>query len=127
MQSPFFEQECIVLITVDGKIIRHVIQRRQFPLTAAYAFTDYRSQGQTIIVLLVNIATPPTGGLSLFDLYVALSRSSGRDTIRQLRDFDDKVLQRSHNPNLIAEDNRVEELDEETLAWYRIVIKCRQT
>ena len=60
-------------------------------MTAAYAFTDYWSQGQTILAVLVDIATPPSGGLMLFNLYVALSRSSGRSTLRLLRDFDDKL------------------------------------
>lgn len=32
------------------------------------------------------------GGLSLFNVYVALSRSSRRDTVRLLRDFEDKVF-----------------------------------
>ncbi|KAF8192836.1 hypothetical protein K438DRAFT_1589785, partial [Mycena galopus ATCC 62051] len=45
----------------------------------AYAFTDYRSQGQTIQYVLVDIASPPSGKLSLFKLYVALSQSSGQD------------------------------------------------
>ena len=45
-------------------------------MTAAYAFTDYRSQGQTIPYVIVDIGSPPTGTLSLFNLYVALSRSS---------------------------------------------------
>ena len=80
---------------------------------AAYAFTDYRSQGQTIPYVVVDIATPPTGGLSLFNLYVALSRSSGKETIRLLRDFDAKVFQASHSAQLLAEDNRLRELNTE--------------
>ncbi|KAH9913591.1 uncharacterized protein B0H18DRAFT_888000 [Fomitopsis serialis] len=62
--------------------LRKVVRRRQLPITAAYAFTDYRSQGQTIPYVIVDIAKPPAGRLSLFNLYVALSRSSGRQTIR---------------------------------------------
>ena len=82
-------------------------------MTAAYAFTDYHSQGQTIPYVLVDIATPPTGGLKLFNLYVALSRSSGRSTIRLLCDFDEKSFQMSHRSELIAKDDRLEELDAE--------------
>ncbi|KAJ3730299.1 hypothetical protein C8R42DRAFT_553314, partial [Lentinula raphanica] len=48
-------------------------------LTLAYAFTDYRAQGQTIVPVIIDIASPPTGALNLFNIYVALSRSSGRD------------------------------------------------
>ncbi|KIJ05456.1 hypothetical protein PAXINDRAFT_21291 [Paxillus involutus ATCC 200175] len=86
---------------------------------AAYAFTDYRSQGQTILSVLVDIATPPTGGLNLFNLYVALSRSSGRSTIRLLRDLDVKLFQASHTPELLAEDDRIEELNEKTKMWWK--------
>ncbi|KIJ19452.1 hypothetical protein PAXINDRAFT_7933 [Paxillus involutus ATCC 200175] len=86
---------------------------------AAYAFTDYRSQGQTILSVLVDIATPPTGDLNLFNLYVALSRSSGRSTIRLLRDLDVKLFQASHTPELLAEDDRIEELNEKTKMWWK--------
>ncbi|KAH7925604.1 hypothetical protein BV22DRAFT_1010859 [Leucogyrophana mollusca] len=88
-------------------------------MTAAFAFTDYRSQGQTIPTVLVDIATPPTGGLNLFNLYVALSRSSGRSTIRLLRDFDDKLFQAAHSPELLAEDDRLEELNTKTKSWWK--------
>ncbi|KAI5988632.1 hypothetical protein EDC04DRAFT_2818423 [Pisolithus marmoratus] len=37
-------------------------------MSAAYAFTDYRSQGQTISYVLVDIARPPSGTLDLFNL-----------------------------------------------------------
>ncbi|CAK5279527.1 unnamed protein product [Mycena citricolor] len=71
----------IKMLMDDNTTVKRMIRRRQFPLTGAYAFTNYRSQGQTLKHVIVDIATPPTGGLSLFNVYVALSRSSGRDTI----------------------------------------------
>ena len=37
-------------------------------MTAAYAFTDYRLQGQTIPAVIVDIATLPTGALLLLSL-----------------------------------------------------------
>jgi len=63
---------------------------------------------------VVDIATPPTEGLSLFNLYVALSRSSGKSAIQLLRDFNAKVFQASHSSQLLAEDDRLKELDMET-------------
>ena len=45
----------------EGNTITRTVRRRQFPMTAAYAFTDYRSQGQTLPAMIVDIATPPTG------------------------------------------------------------------
>ncbi|KAJ7724924.1 hypothetical protein B0H14DRAFT_2291670, partial [Mycena olivaceomarginata] len=48
---------------------------------------------------LVDILLPPTGKLSLFNLYVALSRT--------------------HDPMLLAEDDRLEDLNKQTTRWWR--------
>ncbi|KAJ7936686.1 hypothetical protein B0H13DRAFT_1589367, partial [Mycena leptocephala] len=45
------------------------------------AVTDYGLLGQRIPYMLVSIAKPPTGTLSLFNLYVTLSGSSGWETL----------------------------------------------
>ncbi|KAJ3729826.1 hypothetical protein C8R42DRAFT_570361 [Lentinula raphanica] len=74
-----------------GPPVSRTVKRKQFPLTLAYAFTDYRAQGQTIVPVIIDIASPPTGALNLFNIYVALSRSSGRDSIQLLRDFDPTI------------------------------------
>lgn len=102
-----------------GKTVTRTVRRRQYPITAAYAFTDYRSQGQTLPYVVVDIAKPPTGGLTLFNLYVALSRSSGRKTIRLLRDFDEQYFRQSHDTDLMQEDDRLEELNRLTLRWWQ--------
>ena len=101
-----------------GKYITRTVHRRQFPMTAAYGFTDYRSQGQTLRYIIVDIARPPSGGLDLFNLYVALSRSSGRETIRLLRDFDDSMFLKAHDAALLTEDDRMERLDRITKEWW---------
>jgi hypothetical protein len=90
------------------------VTRRQLPLTTSYAFTDYRSQGQTISAVLIDIGTPPTGQLTPFNIYVALSRSRGRDTIRLLRDFDERLLTSHPSEYLRMEDARLVRMDEET-------------
>jgi hypothetical protein len=90
----------------------------QFPMTVAYAFTDYQSQEQTIPFVLVNIALPPTGGLSLLNLYVALSQSSSHSTIQLLQDFDNKTFKAAHNPELLSEDNQLDHLDGVTKKWW---------
>ena len=41
-------------------------------MTAGYTFTDYKSQGQTIEYVIIDIGRPPTGSLSPFSVYVAL-------------------------------------------------------
>ncbi|KAI6096905.1 hypothetical protein EDD16DRAFT_1499952, partial [Pisolithus croceorrhizus] len=87
-------------------------------ITSAYAFTKYRAQGQTISHVVVDIAGLPTAGLNLFNLYVALSRSSGRDTIRLLRGFDEGMFLCSYSPDLLAEDDCLAALDECRHAWW---------
>jgi len=62
-------------VQVHGKA--RTVTRTQFPMTGAYSFTDYHAQGQTIPYVVVDIASPPSSWMSLLNLYVALSRSSG--------------------------------------------------
>lgn len=102
----------------DRKFYMCMIQQWQFPMTAAFGFTDYRSQGQTIPFILVDIASPPTRSLSLFNMYVALSCSSSRETIWLLRDFDDQLFQMVHETQLLEEDDRLESLDHCTKEWW---------
>lgn len=98
--------------------LKKTVKRKQYPITPAYAFTDYRSQGQTIPCVIVDIATPPGGELTLFNIYVALSRSRGRQSIRILRDFDPRTLMQPIDHMLVAEDRRLAELDETTKQWW---------
>ncbi|KAJ3559330.1 hypothetical protein NM688_g415 [Phlebia brevispora] len=97
------------------------VTRNQLPMTEAYAFTDICAQGQSIDYVIVDISRPPSGRLTLFNIYVALSRSSGRDTIRLLRDFDERPFLEPLDPDLLREDDRIEELSEETVRWWNMV------
>jgi ATP-dependent exoDNAse (exonuclease V) alpha subunit len=109
---PIFPAESKLRIQVSQKTV--TITRRQIPLTPAYAFTDFRAQGQTLKNVIIDLGRPPTGKLTPFNAYVALSRSSGRDTIRLLRDFDEDLFTTVPSEALEAEDVRLEELDEKT-------------
>jgi hypothetical protein len=81
--------------------------------------TDYRSQGQTIQPAIVDIAKPPSGsGLTLLNIHVALSRSSGRDTFHISRDFDEDVLLQALDQDSEREDARLEGLDHDTRVWW---------
>jgi hypothetical protein len=103
---------------------KRTIDRYYFPITAAYAITDYRSQGQTIPSVIVDLAQPPTGGgLNLFNLYVALSRSSGRSTIRILRPFKEELFSASHRSDLMDEDDRLERMDQQCRERYLSLLK----
>jgi len=109
--------------TITVKTLQKNVQRRQFPITGAYAFTDYQSQGQTIKSVIVDLAKPPSGGeLSLFNVYVALSCSSGRDTIQLLRQIDDSMLYKPVDNSLTVEDDRLQKLDDITKAWWTTLV-----
>ena len=90
------------------------ISREQLPITPAYAFTDYRAQAQTIEYCMVDIGSPPYGQLTPFNAYVTLSRSRGRNTIRLLRDFDERLFTRHPSEHLREEDIHLQKLDYET-------------
>lgn len=113
-------QQSFSLTTATG---RHTVERSQLPITGAYAFTDYRSQGQTICPVIVDIATPPGGLLSGFSVYVACSRGRGRDHIRLLRGFDYKLFMTHPSENLRVEDLRLEGLDAETKRRHDAIVQ----
>ncbi|KAF8804157.1 hypothetical protein BYT27DRAFT_7302151 [Phlegmacium glaucopus] len=103
-------------VGVDGQKIK--VQRRQVAIVPGYAFTDYKAQGQTLECVLVDIAKPPSGKLSPFSVYVALSRSRGRKTIRILRDFDAELFMHHPSEDLREDMQRLERLDMESKAEF---------
>jgi hypothetical protein len=98
---------------------KKTVTRLQVPMTAAYAFTDYRAQGQIISDPIIDIGRPPTNELTPFDAYVALSRGHGRESIRLLRDFDDRLFTQHPSEYLRIEDERLRKLDRETEDWWK--------
>ena len=94
------------------------VDREQISLTPAYTFTNFKSQGQTIENVVVDLTKPPSGKLDGFHAYVALSRSRGTKTIRLLRDFDERLFTVHPNENLQSEDVRLGRLEKETQKQY---------
>ncbi|KAF8603660.1 hypothetical protein BDV93DRAFT_441959 [Ceratobasidium sp. AG-I] len=90
------------------------LQREQLPLTPAYAFTDYRSQGQSIPYVIIDIGKPPSSAITPFNAYVALSRSIGRENARLLWDFEDRLFTAAPDKNLTNEDEELERLNKAT-------------
>ncbi|KAF8521802.1 hypothetical protein JB92DRAFT_2707025, partial [Gautieria morchelliformis] len=87
-------------------------------LTAAYAFTDYKVQGQTLQPVVVDIGNPPSGGLNAFNVYVAISRGRSRSMIRLLRNFNSNIFTTHPNVDLANCDERLEILNKETEIRY---------
>jgi hypothetical protein len=66
---------------------------KQFPVTLAYAITDYKCQGETYCDgLLTDLRTPLTGSTEAASLYVQLSRVQSLQQLSILRDFDAEEL-----------------------------------
>lgn len=99
-------------VKVKGKVLK--IVRKQFAMTPGYAFTDYKSQGQTLDYVIIDLAKPPTGALTPFSAYVSLSRSRGRRSIRILREFDVTLFQNHPSEDLRKDTIRLKQLAEET-------------
>ena len=99
-------------VEVEGGKVK--VERRQLAIVPGYAFTDYKAQGQTMEYVIVDISKPPTGALSPFSVYVALSRSRGRKTIRILREFDPALFMHHPSDDLRIDMARLEHLDERT-------------
>ena len=94
------------------------VHRHQLALTAAYVFTDYKAQGQTMECVIVDLGKPPSGGLTGFNMYIALSRSHGQSTIRLLWDFDEKLFMEHPSEDLRREDIRLSMLEKKMLERY---------
>ncbi|KAF8812817.1 hypothetical protein BYT27DRAFT_7272529 [Phlegmacium glaucopus] len=105
-------------VEVDGQRVK--LERRQIAIVPGYAFTDYKAQGQTMGCVIVDIAKPPSGRLSPFSVYVALSRSKGRKTIRILRDFDPTLFMHHPSEDLRADMARLERLNEQLKTGGRV-------
>ena len=111
---------------INKNSIKKTVNRTQLPLTLTYAFTDYRSQGQTLYPVIIDVGRPPFGHLTPFNMYVAPSRGTGRDNIWLLRDFDPTLLQQHPREYLRLEDERLTKLNESmTKIWRGTLLKER--
>jgi len=104
----------------EGETKTKMVKWCQLPLTESYALTDYQSQGQTIPHIIVDIGAVSYGKLMPFNVYIALSHSSGWESIHLLQDFDDSLFTSTPCTVLEEEDKWLEKLDHETYdAWKR--------
>ncbi|KAF8332840.1 uncharacterized protein EI90DRAFT_2918054 [Cantharellus anzutake] len=94
-------------------------------MDAAYAFTDYRAQGQTIEYLWADIGTPLRGTLTPFNAYVTLSRAQGRANVRLLRDFKDTLFMKTLCETLEMEDEHLIRLNEKTKQEWLLEVSRR--
>lgn len=105
-------------LTKTFKLDTVTVKRTQYSLTPAYAFTDYKAQGQTMESVIVDLGKPPTGALTGFSVYVALSRTRGRANIRLLRPVDHALFTVHPSEDLRQEDLRLHGLEKSTSVRY---------
>ena len=75
----------------------------QFPVTLAYAITDYKCQGQTYRWVIVDLKKPNGGYSPTSSPYVQLSRAKTLASLSILRPFDPAELRSPLSKNLLAE------------------------
>ena len=69
---------------------RHSVIVRQFPVTLAYAVTDYKSQSKTYDSILLDLKRPFRGSAPPASLYVQLSRCRNLESVSIIHPFDVK-------------------------------------
>lgn len=94
------------------------IHRCQLAIIPGYAFTHHKEQGQMIEIVIVDLGKLPTGKLSLFNTYIALSCSRGCHSICLLRKPDRKLFMTHPSSALRYEDERLVRLNLETKECY---------
>ena len=75
----------------------------QFPVTLAYAITDYKCQGQTFKWVVVDLKKPNGGYSPTSSPYVQLSRAKTLASLSILRPFDPGELRTPLSKDLLAE------------------------
>ena len=108
--------------TITFNIMRTGIgaKYKQFPVTLAYAITDYKCQGETFSDgLLADLQTPPTGSTEAASLYVQLSRVQSLAQLSIMRDFDLTELQKPLSADLEKELEWEEQMDARTKENYK--------
>ena len=91
----------------------------QFPVTLAYAITDYKCQGKTFESVIVNLKTPSgPGSSSPMSAYVQLSRATALDRILIISPFNEKDLWEPLSHELVEELQWQEEMARSTAYIY---------
>jgi hypothetical protein len=70
----------------------------------------------------IDIGPSPSGKLTPFNVYFALSQGCSKSRIWLLRDFDDKLFTQHPSKHLRVDDKSIGQLDRETEAWWNMVV-----
>ena len=83
--------------------LKKTVTYSQFPITLAYAITDYKCQGQTFRWVVVDLKKPSGGFSPTSSPYVQLSRAKTLNSLSILRPFDPAELRTPLSKDLLAE------------------------
>jgi hypothetical protein len=110
-------------ITLKGYSVR----RRQVPMCPALSLTDYKIQGSTLTMAILDLKDDPASKArdrhkKYCSIYVQLSRPRSLDGLHLLQRIEMRDLQFSPDHRLLAEMDRLKGLQRETMtAWDAIV------
>lgn len=105
--------------TIDGVSNRKfVFKRRQLPLTAGCVSSVFRSQGQTMRNIILDIRRPPGPKMDSAAVYVALSRATSLDAINMLFPVTLDDLNQPTDRDILAIIGYLERLDLATLRLF---------
>jgi hypothetical protein len=94
------------------------VKLEQFPVTLAYAITDYKCQGKTFPYVVVDSKKPPQGFAPASSAYVQLSRAIALDRVSVMRPFDITELTSPLPQDLLDELQWKVEMDRKTTEIY---------
>ncbi|CBJ33415.1 conserved unknown protein [Ectocarpus siliculosus] len=97
---------------------KFTFKRRQIPLTAGCLSSVYRSQGQTMPKIILDIRRPPGHAVDCAAVYVALSRATGLGDLNLLFPVTLQDLNQPQNPDIVAIVNYLHRLDETTMVLF---------
>ncbi|CAM9507277.1 unnamed protein product, partial [Ectocarpus sp. 12 AP-2014] len=93
---------------------KFTIRRRQLPLTAGCLSSVYRSQGQTMRTIILDIRNPPGNRMDPAAVYVALSRATCLEDLYLLFPVTLEDLNKPRNKDVVALVEYLERLDNAT-------------
>ena len=97
---------------------KFIFKRRQLPLTAGCVSSVFRSQGQTMPKIILDIRPPPGTGMDPAAVYVALSRATSLEALNLLFPVTLEDLNQPPDRDILAIINYLHRLDKETLKLF---------
>ena len=96
------------------------VKLRQFPVTLAFAITDFKCQGQTFDWVICDIHRPRTGSAPSTSPYVQLSRARSLERVSIMRPFNADELSTPLPKELLEELKWEEDMAQRTRAVYNL-------